>query len=171
MLERGNDVNITVDNMQDADWPAIALILREGIATGDARFEDTVPSWEEFDRSHLDTCRLVARSGDDVLAWFVLGAVSGRQVYAGVAEVSIYVKASARGQGIGRTLLEAGVEASEEAGMWMLQAGIFPENAASLALHQQCAFRTVGTRERMGQMYGHWRDVVLMERRSKVVGV
>jgi L-amino acid N-acyltransferase YncA len=171
MLEKGENVNITVDSMQDADWPAIALIFREGIATGDARFENTVPSWEEFDRAHLDTCRLLARSGDEVLAWFVLGAVSPRQVYAGVAEVSIYVKASARGQGIGRTLLEAGIEASEQAGIWMLQAGIFPENAASLALHQQCGFRTVGIRERMGQMSGRWRDVVLVERRSKVVGV
>ncbi len=171
ILEQSNDVNMTVNNMQEADWPAVALILREGIATGDARFEDTVPTWEEFDRTHLDACRLVARSGDEVLGWFVLGAISGRQVYAGVTEVSIYIKASARGQGIGRTLLGAGIEASEQAGIWMLQAGIFPENAASLALHQQCGFRTVGMRERMGQMYGRWRDVVLMERRSKVVGV
>lgn len=99
--------------MQEADWPAIALILREGIATGDARFENTVPTWDEFDRAHLDACRLVARSSDGVLGWFVLGAVSHRHVYAGVAEVSIYVKALARGQGIGRTLLEAGIEASE----------------------------------------------------------
>ena len=163
-------MNISIDNMQQADWPAVALILREGIATGDARFENTVPTWEEFDRTHLDICRLVARSGDEVLAWFVLGAVSPRQVYAGVAEVSIYVRASARGRGLGRTLLEAGIAASEAAGIWTLQAGIFPENAASLALHQQCGFRTVGIRERMGQMAGRWRDVVLMERRSKVVG-
>lgn len=163
-------MDITIDTMQDADWPTVALILREGIATGDARFENTVPSWEEFDRSHLDHCRRVARSGDEVVAWFVLGAVSPRKVYAGVAEVSIYVRASARGQGVGRPLLEAGVSASEEAGIWTLQAGIFPENTASLALHQQCGFRTVGIRERMGQMAGRWRDVVLMERRSKVVG-
>ncbi len=164
-------MDIKIDTMQDADWPTVALILREGIATGDARFENTVPSWDQFDRTHLDTCRLVAKSGDQVVAWFVLGAVSPRQVYAGVAEVSIYVRASARGRGIGRVLLEAGIAASEEAGFWTLQAGIFPENAASLALHQQCGFRTVGIRERMGQMSGRWRDVVLMERRSKVVGM
>jgi phosphinothricin acetyltransferase len=162
--------SIKIDTMQDADWPAVATIFREGIATGDARFENTVPSWEEFDRSHLDHCRLVARSGDEVVAWFVLGAVSPRKVYAGVAEVSIYVRASARGQGVGRALLEAGIVASEEAGIWTLQAGIFPENTASLALHQQGGFRTVGIRERMGEMAGRWRDVVLMERRSKVVG-
>jgi len=164
-------VNITVDNMQKEDWPAVALILREGIATGDARFEDFVPTWEEFDDAHLDSCRLVARSHDGVVGWIALGPTSKRAVYAGVAELSVYVKASARGQGIGRTLLEAGIEASEQAGIWMLQAGIFPENAASLALHQQCGFRTVGIRERVGQMNGCWRDVVLMERRSKVVGV
>jgi len=164
-------VNIVVETMQGADWPTVALILREGIATGDARFENTVPTWEEFDRSHLGVCRLVAKSGADVVAWFVLGAVSPRKVYAGVAEVSIYVRASARGQGVGRTLLEAGIAASEKAGFWTLQAGIFPENTASLALHQQCGFRTVGIRERMGEMSGRWRDVVLMERRSKGVGV
>jgi len=164
-------VDIKIDTMQDADWATVALILREGIATGDARFENTVPAWEEFDRAHLKPCRLVAKSDDGVVAWFVLGAVSPRQVYAGVAEVSIYVRAAARGQGVGRTLLEAGVAASEEAGFWTLQAGIFPENTASLALHQECGFRTVGLRERMGQMSGRWRDVILMERRSTVVGL
>jgi phosphinothricin acetyltransferase len=165
-------VNITIDDMQKPDFPAVGLIFREGLATGNARFEDTVPDWEEFDRMHLPSCRLVARSNDDeVLGWVVLSAVSHRTVYSGVAEVSIYVKASARGQGVGRTLLDAQITESERFGIWMLQANIFPENAASIALHQQSGFRTVGIRERIGRMDGRWRDVVLMERRSKVVGI
>lgn len=163
-------MEIAVKVMVDSDWPAVALILREGIATGNARFEDTVPGWEEFDETHLPNCRLVARSHEEVVGWVVLGATSKRKVYAGVTEVSIYVKASARGQGVGKTLLEAVIEESERAGIWMLQAGIFPENTASLALHRQCGFRTVGIRERIGQMNGTWRDVVLMERRSPIVG-
>jgi len=164
-------MEITVETMVASDWPEVALILREGIATGNARFEDTVPSWEEFDQTHLAHCRLVARSRNSVVGWIVLGAVSHRRVYAGVAEVSVYVKASARGQGVGRTLLAAMIGESEQAGIWMLQAGIFPENAASLALHRQCGFRTVGIRERIGQMNSVWRDVVLLERRSRVTGV
>ncbi len=161
----------TVETMAASDWPEVALILREGIATGNARFEDTVPSWEEFDETHLPNCRLVARSRNGILGWIVLGAVSRRHVYAGVAEVSVYVKASARGQGVGRTLLEAVIGESERAGIWTLQAGIFPENAASLTLHRQCGFRTVGIRERIGRMNGTWRDVVLLERRSRATGV
>jgi L-amino acid N-acyltransferase YncA len=164
-------MEITLESMVDSDWPAVALILREGIATGNARFEDTVPTWEEFSQTHLPICRLVARSREDVVGWVVLGATSTRPVYAGVAEVSIYVKASARGQGVGKTLLEGAISESERAGIWMLQAGIFPENGVSLALHRQCGFRTVGIRERIGKMNGHWRDVVLMERRSPVVGL
>ena len=163
-------MDITIDKMSEEDWPVVAAILEEGIATGHARFEETVPTWKHFDDTHLSACRLVAKSHDAVLGWFVLGAVSSRDVYRGVAEVSIYIKASTRGLGIGKTLLEAGIAASEEAGFWTLQSGIFPENTASLALHQRCGFRIVGYRERMGQMHGNWRDVVLMERRSKVVG-
>ncbi len=164
-------MEIVIEPMTDADWSQVAVILHEGIATGNARFEDSVPSWEDFDRTHLPICRLVARSRDRIVGWVALGAVSQRLVYAGVAEVSIYVKASARGQGVGKALLEAAIGASERAGLWMLQAGIFPENAASLALHRQCGFRTVGIRERIGKMNGHWRDVVLLERRSPAVGI
>ncbi len=164
-------MEITVKSMVDSDWPAVALILHEGIATGNARFEDTLPTWKEFDETHLPHCRLVARSGDEVVGWVILGATSKRRVYAGVTEVSIYVKASARGQGVGKTLLEAVIDESERAGIWTLQAGIFPENTVSLALHRQCGFRTVGIRERIGQMNGIWRDVVLMERRSQTVGI
>ena len=164
-------MTITVDNMTEADWPAVATILGEGIATGHARFEDTVPTWDEFDSTYLSVCRLVARADAGVLGWVALGAISHRAVHAGVADVSIYIKASARGQGLGTTLLKAVIEQSEQAGIWTLQAGIFPENAASLSLHRQCGFRVVGLRERLGQMHGRWRDVVLMERRSTTVGI
>lgn len=161
----------TVEAMVASDWPEVALILHEGIATGNATFEDTVPTWEQFDQTHLPACRLVTRSRDGVVGWIVLGTVSQRRVYAGVAEVSVYVKASARGRGVGRTLLDAVIREAERAGIWMLQAGVFPENSASLALHRQCGFRTVGIRERIGRMNGVWRDVVLLERRSRVAGV
>ncbi|MDI6451173.1 GNAT family N-acetyltransferase [Anaerobaca lacustris] len=164
-------MEIAVETMNDSSWPEVVLILREGIATGNATFEDTVPTWEQFDQTHLPNCRLVARSGDVVVGWIALGTVSRRRVYEGVAEVSVYVKASARGRGVGRTLLDAAIGDSERAGIWMLQAGIFPENTASLALHRQCGFRTVGIRERIGRMNGLWRDVVLLERRSRVTGV
>ncbi len=164
-------MEVVVEPMTDADWSEVAVILHEGIATGNARFEDTVPSWEDFDRTHLPICRLVARSRDGVVGWVALGAVSQRPVYAGVAEVSIYVQASARGQGVGKALLDAVIGKSEGAGLWMLQVGIFPENTVSLALHRQCGFRTVGIRERIGKMNGHWRDVVLLERRSALVGI
>jgi L-amino acid N-acyltransferase YncA len=157
--------------MQDGDWEAVRAIYREGIATGNATFETDVPDWEAWDKNHLRACRLVARADDRVVGWAALTPYSSRRAYAGVAGLSIYVSASARGQGIGRTLLGALIEASEQAGLWTLQAGIFPENAASLALHRACGFREVGRRERIGRLNGVWRDVVLMERRSKVVGI
>ncbi len=160
----------SIEPMASSDWPAVAAILQEGIDTGHARFEDTMPTWEHFDGTHLPQCRLVAKSGDVILGWVVLGPVSSRCVYRGVAEISIYVKVSTRGLGIGATLLTAAVEESERIGIWTLQSGIFPENTASLALHQRRGFRMVGFRERLGQINGLWRDVVLMERRSKVVG-
>jgi L-amino acid N-acyltransferase YncA len=156
--------------MCDEDWDAVRAIYREGIATGNATFEADAPAWEAWDKCHLRACRLVARADGRVMGWAALSPVSGRCVYAGVAEVSIYVAASARGQGIGQALLAALVEASEQAGLWTLQAGIFPENTASIALHRAHGFREVGRREHIGQMNGVWRDVVLMERRSQVVG-
>lgn len=153
------------------DWPAVREIYREGIATGDATFETSPPDWDTWDARHLACCRLLARSGDEVVGWAALSPVSTRAVYAGVAEVSVYVAARARGRGIGFMLLSALVAASEESGIWTLQAGIFPENRASLALHQRAGFRVVGTRQRIGRMDGRWRDTVLMERRSATVGV
>jgi L-amino acid N-acyltransferase YncA len=157
--------------MTPEHWETVRKIYQEGIATGNATFETSVPEWEEWDKRHLPSCRLVARADNKVLGWAALSPVSSRCVYGGVAEVSIYVAEDARGQGIGRRLLAALVEASEQNGIWTLQAGIFPENAASIQLHQQAGFRIVGRRERIGRMDGRWRDTVLMERRSAVVGV
>lgn len=162
---------IRVEAMRDSDWPAVADIYRQGIESGDATFETVVPSPEAWDTAHLEAGRLVAREGDRVLGWAALSPVSDRCVYGGAAEVSVYVDAGARGRGIGRRLLEALVVASEEAGIWTLQAGIFPENEPSLAIHRRCGFRVVGRRERLGRLAGEWRDVILLERRSGAVGV
>jgi phosphinothricin acetyltransferase len=159
-----------IDPMQESDWPAVADVYRQGIETGHATFETEVPSWEAWAAGHLEAGRLVARQGDRLLGWAALSPVSERCVYGGVAEVSVYVAAEARGRGIGRRLLEALVAASEEAGIWTLQAGIFPENEASLAVHRACGFRMVGRRERLGRLAGEWRDVILLERRSPRVG-
>jgi L-amino acid N-acyltransferase YncA len=154
-----------VTPMTAADWPTVRSIYLEGIATGDATFETAAPEWERWDAAHLKSCRLVARVDNEVAAWAALSPVSARAVYAGVAEVSIYVAQRARGKGLGAALLRALVAESEANGVWTLQAGIFPENTASIALHRPAGFRIVGTRERIGCMDGRWRDVVLMERR------
>ena len=159
-----------IEPMTARDWPVVREIYLEGIRTGNATFETSVPQWEKWDAGHLPSCRWVARTGDDLLGWAALSPVSGRCVYAGVAEVSVYVAERARGQGIGMKLLTALVEASEQAGIWTLQAGIFPENIASIEVHKRCGFRIVGTREKIGCMDGRWRDVVLMERRSSITG-
>ena len=153
------------------DWDAVRAIYLEGIATGDATFEQSAPEWDQWDAGHLKKCRLVARNNGEIFGWAALSPVSGRCVYGGVAEVSVYVAEQARGRGVGAALVAALVRESEEAGIWTLQAGIFPENQASIKLHLNAGFRVVGTRERLGSMNGHWRDVVLMERRSGIVGV
>ena len=157
--------------MTAADWPAVRSIYLDGIATGHATFERSAPEWDAWDAGHLHTCRVVARSGNEIAGWAALSRVSDRCVYAGVAEVSVYIGERWRSQGIGRELLNALVQNSERNGIWTLQAGIFPENAASIELHKRAGFRIVGTRERRGSMDGRWRDVVLMERRSAIVGV
>ena len=157
--------------MLPADWPQVRRIYLEGIATGDATFETEAPSWERWNDAHLTFARLVARSESDVTGWAALSPVSSRRVYAGVAETSVYVGLDSRGQGIGRALLEALIQASESNGIWTLQAGIFPENRASIRLHQALGFREVGRRERIGQQNGVWRDTLLLERRSAIVGV
>ena len=162
---------ISIETMSEPDWTAVSAIYAEGIATGNATFEKSVPDWQKWDAAHLRTCRLVARSGGCVLGWAALTPVSGRCVYVGVAEVSVYVAERARGQQIGSRLLRALVEASEREGIWTLQAGIFPENVASIELHKRCGFSIVGTRKRIGSMDGRWRDVSLLERRSETVGI
>jgi phosphinothricin acetyltransferase len=164
-------MNLRLEGMKPEDWEAVRTIYQEGIATGNATFETDAPEWEKWDEDHLRNCRIVARIDGQVVGWAALSAVSGRCVYAGVAEVSVYVAASARGQGMGKALLQALIEESEGVGIWTLQAGIFPENAASVTLHKKLGFREVGRRELIGQMNGVWRDVLLMERRSKVLGV
>ena len=157
--------------LTSADWDDVRRIYAEGIATGNATLETEVPPWESWDRSHRSDSRLVARNGGRVVGWAALSPVSERCAYGGVAEVSVYVGADARGRGVGRRLLEELVRASEEAGVWTLQAGVFPENAASIALHERCGFRVIGVRQRLGQLRGKWRDVTLLERRSARVGV
>lgn len=161
---------VSVSAMRAADWERVRAIYLEGIATGNATFEETAPEWDAWDSKHLKSCRLVARVREDIAGWAALSPYSGRCVYAGVAEVSIYVAAAARGMGVGRALLSQLIAASERDGIWTLQAGIFPENEASIRLHKSQGFRVAGQRERLGRMHGRWRDVVLMERRSSVVG-
>jgi phosphinothricin acetyltransferase len=151
------------------DWTEVARIFEEGIATGNATFETEVPSWEDWDRAHLAEHRFVAERDGRVCGWIAAVPVSSRRCYAGVAELSVYVGEDARGQGVGAELLAAVVESSERAGIWTLQTGVFPENAASQALLRRFGFRAIGTQERVGRLHGIWRDVVLLERRSEVV--
>jgi L-amino acid N-acyltransferase YncA len=157
--------------MRPSDWEQVRAVYLEGIATGNATFETEAPSWEAWDSSHLPFARLVARLGDRVAGWAALSAVSQRCVYGGVAEVSVYVSQTQRRSGIGRQLLSALISESERNGIWTLQAGMFPENVGSLALHRRSGFREVGRRERIGKLNGVWRDTILLERRSSLVGI
>lgn len=161
---------LTIRPMTDDDAEAVLAIYREGIATGLATLETEAPDWERWDETHKQECRLVAQQGGRVVAWAALASVSHRPCYRGVAEETIYVASDARGRGIGRKLMGRLVEESERAGYWTLQAAIFPENEASVALHEACGFRTVGVRHRVGEREGRFHDVLLMERRSSVVG-
>ncbi len=163
-------MNFVIEGMRPGDWEQVRAIYLEGIATRSATFETEAPSWEKWDAGHLADLRLVARAKNQVLGWGALSPVSSRCVYAGVAEVSVYVGASFTRRGIGRALLEALIALSEQHGIWTLQAGIFPENVASLALCTKCGFREVGRRERLGRLDGVWRDVLLIERRSRIAG-
>ena len=162
---------LSIEEMGKDDWPAVRAVYEEGIATGQATFERRAPEWGAWDREHLAQCRLVAFRNGGVVAWAALAPVSSRQVYRGVAEVSMYVAATERGSGVGRALGEALVEASERAGIWTLEGWIFPENRASLALCGSFGCRVVGVRERLGKMGDRWRDVLLVERRSSATGV
>jgi phosphinothricin acetyltransferase len=164
-------MDFVIGSMRPQDWDFVRAIYLEGITTGHATFETEAPDWERWDAGHLPQCRLVARNGDVVLGWAALSLVSRREVYAGVAEVSVYVAASARGLGVGGALMRALIEASELHGVWTLQSSIFPENHASVALHLKHGFREVGRRERIARHHGVWRDTVVLERRSRVAGV
>ena len=163
-------MTVVIEKMLPGHWEQVRAIYAEGIATGHATFETEAPEWERWDASHMRDGRLVALEGFVVAGFAALSPVSSRKVYAGVAEVSVYVGAQFRGRGVGHVLLEALIRESETSGVWTLQAGIFPENAASVALHKACGFREVGRRERIGKHKGRWRDTVLLERRSKIVG-
>lgn len=155
--------------MTPADWPAVRDIYAEGIAGGNATFETVVPEWAQWDKGRLPVCRLAVRLDEQVVGWAALSPYSSREVYRGVADVGIYIAGAAQGRGVGKALLTALVEESEKQGFWTLQAGILIENVASRRLHQACGFREVGIREKIGQLHGVWRDVVLMERRSKTI--
>ena len=157
--------------MTAKDWPAVATIYAEGITTGFATFETTVPTFESWDDAHIKSCRLVADKEGSILGWAALSPVSSRCVYGGVAELSIYIAGKSRGMGIGKALLNQLIIESETAGYWTLQAGIFPENSASIKLHEGLGFRFLGKRERIGKTSaGIWKDNLLFERRSEVVG-
>jgi len=170
-------MNCSILRMLADHWPAVREIYAEGIASGNATFETAVPDWETWDAGHRKDCRLIAvaltpsAEAPGMLGWAALSPVSSRPVYRGVAEVSVYVARTARGRGVGRALLEALIAESEACGVWTLQAGIFPENVASLALHTRCGFREVGTRHKIGQLGGTWRDTALLERRSEKIGI
>lgn len=161
---------VAPEPMRDGDWSEVRRIYGEGIATGNATFETETPDWSAWDAAHRRDCRLVVRDGEGLLGWAALSPVSGRCVYGGVAEVSVYVAEAARGRGVGRALLASLVEESERRGIWTLQAGIFPENESSVRLHLAAGFREVGRRERIGRLGNAWRDVLLLERRSARVG-
>lgn len=157
--------------IQKHHYPSISAIYAEGIATGKATFETNVPSWEAWDKSHLSVCRIAAMDHGKVLGWAALSPVSKRQVYRGVAELSVYVATSARGKGVGKLLLSTLIEMSEANQFWTLQAGIFTTNKASIALHEKCGFRIIGYREKVGKLGDQWMDNMLLERRSTLVGL
>ena len=157
--------------MRPADWPEVARIYAEGIATGFATFETSVPAYPTWDAAHLPACRFVAEAGSALAGWVALSPVSGRCVYGGVAEVSVYVAAVNRGAGVGRKLLETLIPQSEAEGLWTLQSGIFPQNRGSIALHEKMGFRRIGYRERVAKRHGIWYDNLLFERRSTAVGI
>lgn len=163
--------NFKIRPMQSTDWDQVANIYSQGLATGQATFETTVPTWDFWDAGHLQIGRLVAGSEQTLAGWCALSPVSKRKAYAGVAEVSVYVGSEFRGLGIGKTLLASLIEESESNGMWTLQASVFPENLTSIAIHERLGFRKIGFRERVAKLNGTWRDTLLFERRSQLVGL
>lgn len=164
-------MDITLRTMNATDWVRVAEIYKEGIETGNATFQQSIPTWEDWNKGHISVCRIVAEVNHDIIGWAALSAVSSRAVYAGVAEVSVYVGNKYRGQQIGTKLLEAIIVESEANGFWTLQSGIFPENKSSIAIHKKQGFREIGYREKVAKMNQMWRDTILMERRSAVAGI
>ncbi len=167
----GSISNILTRPLLLEDWNAVATIYSEGIATGYATFEKQIPTYEVWDKAHLKSCRIVAVNNDIILGWAALSPVSSRCVYGGVAEVSVYVGQAYNRQGVGKQLMNELISQSEKNGYWTLQSGIFPENVGSIALHKKVGFRYLGTRERVGQLDGIWKDNLLFERRSKIIGI
>ncbi|MEM7484227.1 MAG: N-acetyltransferase family protein [Bacteroidota bacterium] len=160
-----------IREMKPSDWSQVAQIYMQGIATGFATFEQKVPDYAIWDKAHVKECRLVAENTNSILGWAALSPVSSRCVYGGVGEVSVYVSENGRGKGIGKLLLEHLIIESEKEGFWTLQSGIFPENEASITLHKKVGFRYIGNRERVGKIKGIWKDNLLFEKRSKIVGI
>ncbi len=157
--------------MQTSDWKQVSQIYAQGIATGFATFEQDIPSFQSWDQAHADQCRLVAVEAGEILGWAALSPVSSRCVYGGVGEVSVYIAGNSRGKGVGKLLMQRLIEESEKAGFWTLQSGIFPENKASIHLHEKVGFRYIGKRERVGKLNGSWKDNLLFEKRSNIVGI
>ena len=164
-------MNIEIRKMNPKDWQAVSSIYKIGINTGNATFETDAPTWQRWDATHVPTCRLIATIDNDIAGWAALSPVSSRCVYGGVAEVSVYVDIAQGGKGIGSKLLESLIHESERAGYWTLQSGIFPENISSLKIHKKLGFREIGYREKIGKMGGVWRDNIILERRSKTIGI
>ncbi|MEX2363051.1 MAG: N-acetyltransferase family protein [Balneolaceae bacterium] len=164
-------MNLTFRFMEADDWNDVAEIYQQGLNTGNATFQQEVPSLEEWDPAHLKTCRLIAETNGETAGWAALTSVSGRCAYAGVAEISIYVADRHRGKKVGKQLLAKLITESEKEGIWTLEAGIFPENTASIKIHEALGFRKVGYREKIGKMNGRWRDTILLERRSSSTGI
>lgn len=165
-------MDYAIREMSQRDWEQVKSIYEDGILTGNSTIEKAAPSWGKWDAGHIKSCRIVAIFENTVIGWVVLSPVSSRCAYAGVAEISLYIAPKHWGKGVGTMLLKKMISCSEENGFWTLHSGIFPENTASLALHKKCGFREIGRQEKVGRMPdGTWRDVVLMERRSQIVGI
>lgn len=162
---------MNIQNFSEEHYHQVADIYLQGIATGHATFQGEAPLWEEWNQAHLTHSRLATFDKEVMMGWAALSSVSGRCVYAGVAEVSIYIASAFQGQGIGYFLLNELIHSSEQHGLWTLQSGIFPENKGSIRLHEKCGFREVGYCEKIGNMNGIWRDTIIMERRSKLIGI
>jgi phosphinothricin acetyltransferase len=163
-------MDIDIRPLNQEDWNSVAGIYKEGIETGNATFQTEIPTWDVWNAGHLKACRLVAILNNEITGWAALTPVSGRSVYTGVAEVSVYVSNQFKGQKVGTKLLSALITESEKEGIWTLQASIFPENPTSIKIHENMGFRKVGIREKIGRIYGIWRDTILLERRSKIIG-